>query len=217
MFDEIHRRGAPDLLVVGIASYITLNVFNQLKLIAGTSAVIFRIEDVMPEFASQALRAGARAFLPRSATAEDCVECFRTVAAGGLWMPGNLKVHLLSVIETILTPRELQLTVLLMQGLKNKQIAWQMGLSEGTVKVYFSQLFLKVGANDRFELALLVLKNLTPSQTPELWNFGFRDQESRKSFALSRFCPQLTIQPYRSDETHSQIVLDPLQRFSRQL
>ena len=81
-------------------------------------------------------------------------------------MPENLKIQLLSVIATVLTPRERQLTILLMQGLKNKQIAWQMGLSEGTVKVYFSQLFLKVGANDRFELALLVLKNLTPPPNP---------------------------------------------------
>ena len=196
MIDEILRRGAPDLVVVGIASFITLNVFNQLQLIAGNTAIILRIEDVVPEFASQAFRLGVRAFLPRSAAPEDYIACFRAVAGGGLWMPGNLRVPLVSIIETSLTPREVQLTMLLMQGLKNKQIAWELGLSEGTVKVYFSQLFLKVGANDRFELALLVLKNLTPSQTPDLWNFGSRDRKSGKSFALSRFSPQLTIQQH---------------------
>jgi DNA-binding NarL/FixJ family response regulator len=191
MIDEIQRSGCPDLLLVGIASSITLGVCAQLQSMAATTALILRIEDVMPEFASQALQLGVRAFLPRSAELEDYMACFRTVAVGGLWMPKNLTAQLLSVIETILTPRELQLTTLLMQGLKNKQIAWEMGLTEGTVKVYFSHLFLKVGANDRFELALLVLKNLTPAQTPDLWNFESHDRQSAKPFALSRFCRPL--------------------------
>jgi DNA-binding CsgD family transcriptional regulator len=59
-----------------------------------------------------------------------------------------------------LTPREGQLIALLVQGLKNKEIAAQLELSEGTVKVYLSKLFQKVGAKDRFELALFGLRNL---------------------------------------------------------
>ncbi len=50
-----------------------------------------------------------------------------------------------------------------MQGLSNKEIAWALGINPSTVKVYLSRLFPKVGANDRFELALLGLKNLSAS------------------------------------------------------
>jgi hypothetical protein len=49
---------------------------------------------------------------------------------------------------------------LLAQGLKNKEIATCLGITEGTVKVYLSHLFKKVGAKDRFELALFGLKNM---------------------------------------------------------
>ena len=51
---------------------------------------------------------------------------------------------------------------LLSQGLKNKEIATALNISEGTVKVYLSRLFQKLGVKDRFELALYGLKNLTP-------------------------------------------------------
>jgi DNA-binding CsgD family transcriptional regulator len=66
-----------------------------------------------------------------------------------------------------LTQREGQLVSLLSQGLKNKEIATTLMISEGTVKVYLSRLFQKVGVKDRFELALFGLKNLTTGQLPE--------------------------------------------------
>jgi DNA-binding CsgD family transcriptional regulator len=59
-----------------------------------------------------------------------------------------------------LTKRESQLVSLLSQGLKNKEIASTLTISEGTVKVYLSRLFQKVGVKDRFELALYGLRNL---------------------------------------------------------
>jgi hypothetical protein len=49
--------------------------------------------------------------------------------------------------------------MLLSQGLKNKEIGAALTISEGTVKVYLSRLFQKVGAKDRFELALYGLRN----------------------------------------------------------
>ncbi len=49
---------------------------------------------------------------------------------------------------------------LLSQGLKNKEIAATLFISEGTVKVYLSRLFQKLGVKDRFELALFGLKNM---------------------------------------------------------
>jgi hypothetical protein len=48
---------------------------------------------------------------------------------------------------------------LLVQGLKNKEIAACIGITEGTVRIYLSKLFAKIGARDRFELAVFGLKN----------------------------------------------------------
>ena len=58
-----------------------------------------------------------------------------------------------------LTPREKQLIALLAQGLRNREIADSLDITEGTVRIYLSKLYLKTGSRDRFELALLGLPN----------------------------------------------------------
>ena len=62
-------------------------------------------------------------------------------------------------VKVNLTYRESQLVALLAHGYPNKEIAACLGISTGTVKVYLSTLFKKTGARDRFELALLGMKN----------------------------------------------------------
>jgi len=68
-------------------------------------------------------------------------------------------MRLLNSPPVHLSRRQSQLVGLLVQGLKNKEIATSLGISEGTVKAYLTTLFEKVGAKDRFELALYGLKN----------------------------------------------------------
>jgi DNA-binding CsgD family transcriptional regulator len=82
------------------------------------------------------------------------------VAEGGLWFEETLKTSFTSMRTVSLTRRESQLVSLLSQGLKNKEIASTLFISEGTVKVYLSRLFHKLGVKDRFELALFGLKNM---------------------------------------------------------
>jgi DNA-binding CsgD family transcriptional regulator len=81
---------------------------------------------------------------------------------GELWFEKALTDSIMSARRYSLTRREGQLVSLLSQGLKNKEIATALNISEGTVKVYLSRLFQKLGVKDRFELALYGLKNLTP-------------------------------------------------------
>jgi DNA-binding NarL/FixJ family response regulator len=71
-----------------------------------------------------------------------------------------------SARTTPLTQREAQLLILLTDGLKNKEIAQALGITEGTVKGYLSRLFQKVGVKDRFELALFGLKHHPTVQVP---------------------------------------------------
>src|SRR5580765_4724649 len=77
-----------------------------------------------------------------------------------MWMERSLANLLLHSRPVPLSRRQTQLLGLLVQGLKNREIAAEMGISEGTVKAYLTTLFEKVGARDRFELALYGLKNL---------------------------------------------------------
>ena len=75
-----------------------------------------------------------------------------------------------------LSPREGQLVALLSRGLKNKEIAFELGISEATVKAYLSRLFQKVGAKDRLDLALLGLRNLGREELAEPSGEGSRSE-----------------------------------------
>jgi DNA-binding NarL/FixJ family response regulator len=130
-------------------------------------AVILWVDEVSAEFASQAISLGVRGLLRRSLPLDIQARCLERVAAGELWVEKTLSNKLLSTKRIALTPRERQLVVLVAQGLKNKEIAYTLGITEGTVKVYLCRLFGKTGANDRLELALFALKNLFVNQTSE--------------------------------------------------
>ena len=89
------------------------------------------------------------------------------ILAAGL-QAESLCDQLLTSKRVILTPRERQAMSFIAHCLKNKEIAYAMGLSEGTVKVYLSRLFDKVGVHDRFELALFALKHSYVNPVREL-------------------------------------------------
>lgn len=59
----------------------------------------------------------------------------------------------------VLTPRERTIVALAMRGARNRDIAAQLGITEGTVKVYLHALYQKLGVDNRTELAVLALKH----------------------------------------------------------
>jgi DNA-binding CsgD family transcriptional regulator len=118
---------------------------------------------------------GVRGILRKTLPADLQVKCLQKVNEGELWFEKALTDSFLAAKRVVLSQREGQLITLLSHGLKNKEIASTLQISEGTVKVYLSRLFQKVGVKDRFELALFGLKNLTaghaqPSEKPSHLN-----------------------------------------------
>lgn len=154
------------------ASVILLDVNGTISLEAITRLcndasmpVVLWIDDAATEFISQALSSGVLGLVRKRASQNALLECLREVSHHRLWVENDLSRQLLSTRNVRLTKRERQLSALLAQGLKNKEIAYRLGITEGTVKVYLSRLYGKLGVNDRFDLALFALKNLGPSQS----------------------------------------------------
>jgi two-component system nitrate/nitrite response regulator NarL len=116
-----------------------------------------------------ALESGARGVLHDSSCGGDIRACLKSVNEGHVWVSQFVTQAVLNYRRCRLSRREGQLLNLVSQGLRNKEIAYQLGISEGTVKVYFSRLFDKLGVSDRYELALLGLRHYaaTPSGAPE--------------------------------------------------
>lgn len=152
-----------DVLLVETTPNIGAEAVSQLKLVAGGAPIVLWTETVSADFASMMISLGVRGILRKSLPVELHLKCLRKVAAGDFWLEKTLSDRLLLSERVKVTPRERQLIGLLVQGLKNKEIAYRLGITEGTAKVYLSWLFAKMGVQDRFELALFALKNLGPN------------------------------------------------------
>ena len=124
------------------------------------SAIVLWAREFSTEVAHQAMQMGIQGFLSTTAAPDTMLECLRFAATGEMWMERSLANLLLHSRPVPLSRRQTQLLGLLVQGLKNREIAAEMGIAEGTVKAYLTTLFEKVGARDRFELALYGLKTL---------------------------------------------------------
>lgn len=151
------ERVPPDLLLLGVTSAMTLGFLSALRQAAPQTRIILWDRQFSEELVDQARDLGAVWFLQRGRSREEFLDNISKIATGSEPVPqsppaGSTRVSL--------TPREAQLITLLVQGLRNKEIGSCLGITEGTVRIYLTKLFLKVGARDRFELAVFGLKNL---------------------------------------------------------
>jgi two-component system, NarL family, nitrate/nitrite response regulator NarL len=153
------RTLGPSVVLIEVTAAITFAALSRLKSIAADVPVVLWVDEARAEFVFEALAMGVRGILRKNLPIELQIKCLRVCAAGELWVEQSLCEHLLVAKRVKLTRRERQLVSLLAQGLKNKEIAYAQRLSEGTVKVYLSRLFKKVGVTDRFELALFAIQN----------------------------------------------------------
>jgi DNA-binding NarL/FixJ family response regulator len=160
------QTGAPDILLLDVTPEVTFGVLSDIKRVVQESKLVLWVNVISTELAFQAMGLGVRGILRKTLPADLQVKCLQKVNEGELWFEKALTDSFLCARRVALTQREGQLVSLLSQGLKNKEIATTLMISEGTVKVYLSRLFQKVGVKDRFELALFGLKNLTTGQLP---------------------------------------------------
>jgi two-component system response regulator DesR len=150
----------PGLLLVDSALLPDPGWLREWKLRVPHPCIILWVDRIAPEFAREALQCGVRGILRKESSAASYAECLEKVAAGQIWLEPDLAESLLTARKIRLSPRERQLIGLLTQGLRNKEIAGRMNITEGTTKAYLSRLFEKTGAGDRLELAVYAMKNL---------------------------------------------------------
>jgi DNA-binding NarL/FixJ family response regulator len=98
------------------------------------------------------LQAGAKAALTKSAPLETILSCLRTVAAGIRWVEPAAPQSPRARAE--LTQREREVVELVGQGLRNREVALELGIRPGTVKVHLKHIFEKMGVPDRNALVL---------------------------------------------------------------
>jgi DNA-binding NarL/FixJ family response regulator len=107
----------------------------------------------------QALRAGALAYVLKSIEKNELLDIIRKVHNGRKCIPANVATRLAEHLgHEDLTPRELDVLRLICNGLRNKQIAGDLGISETTVSFHIKNVVDKLQANDRTHAVTVALR-----------------------------------------------------------
>lgn len=126
----------------------------------GVAVVVWGVSITEAE-ALRFLQGGARGILRKTAGTQAVVSCLRAVAIGRSWMEDCVfrdSSRSDRYPRSELTSREQQVLELVEQGFKNKEIAQELGIRPGTVKIHLKHIFEKTGVRGRYGLALSGLR-----------------------------------------------------------
>jgi len=144
---------------------------NRLRMVlesVGSRAIVIAENN---ESAAAYVHQGFRGVVFRNVTGSSLVECVRRVASGDTWTPPQLQVAEVAEEDMVgtrvrdrLTPKEMRIVALIVQGCKNREIAQRLKTTEQVIKNYLRSIYDKTGVSDRLELALFTIHHRVLAQ-----------------------------------------------------
>jgi DNA-binding NarL/FixJ family response regulator len=131
-----------------------------------------------PIIVRRCMKLGASGFIPKTLGIEDMRGAIDRVLAGHIWTPPDIDIDrgldaqtsvLISRLSS-LTPQQVRVLMMLSEGLLNKQIAYELGVSEATVKAHVSAILQKLGVESRTQAVIAASKielDQWPSSRPQ--------------------------------------------------
>ena len=109
---------------------------------------------------------GASGFIPKTLGVDQMRAAIAGVLKGGVWTPPDVDLNTAADAETAallarlttLTPQQVRVLMMLSEGLLNKQIAYELGVSEATVKAHVSAILQKLGVESRTQAVIAAAK-----------------------------------------------------------
>jgi DNA-binding NarL/FixJ family response regulator len=119
-----------------------------------------------PAAIRRCMQFGASGFIPKTLGVEGMRAAISKILGGGIWTPPDVDLSSGSDAETAelivrmatLTPQQVRVLMMLSEGLLNKQIAYQLGVSEATVKAHVSAILQKLGVESRTQAVIAAAK-----------------------------------------------------------
>lgn len=153
----------PDILLLDLQmpSGTGMDVLRQMKTKGLKARVVLLTAAIDDASLLEAKSLRAQGMVLKNSDPAFLLECLEQVSKGRRWMDPELSDRVKKLADTLsdregppLSPRERQLISLVRKGLRNREIAEQLGVTEGTIKVYLHAVFEKLGVTSRTELAI---------------------------------------------------------------
>src|SRR6202012_52723 len=147
----------------------TVDAIPQFMRRAPNAKLIVQVSESDESNTVELYRRGVRGVVPRSISPDLLVKCVRKIAAGETWIDNQSISWVIEAyrsqatsltdpkVQPKLSKKELAIISCITRGMRNKEIAYQIGTTEQVIKNYLRKVYDKLGVSDRLELALYCL------------------------------------------------------------
>jgi len=161
----------------------TIDAIPQFMRRAPGAKLIVQVSETDENNTVELYRRGVRGVVPRSISPDLLIKCVRKIAAGETWIDNQSVSWVIDAYraqaanltnprsQPRLSEKELSIISCITRGMRNKEIAYQIGTTEQVIKNYLRKIYDKLGVSDRLELALYCLHHQilkTEAQAAEL-------------------------------------------------
>lgn len=118
-----------------------------------------------PAIIRRAIQHGASGFIPKASPIRTIETAIQAILQGEVWLPANIDLNedgldseeaRIAAAMSSLTPHQFRVLMMLGEGLLNKQIAYQLGVSEATIKAHVTAILRKMQVTNRTQAVLAV-------------------------------------------------------------
>ncbi len=147
----------------------TVDAIPELVRRAPRAKLIVQVVESDESHTVELYRRGVRGVVPRSISPDLLIKCVRKIAAGETWIDNQSVSWVIEAYraqatsltnprsQPKLSKKELAIISCITRGMRNKEIAYQIGTTEQVIKNYLRKVYDKLGVSDRLELALYCL------------------------------------------------------------
>jgi len=171
--DKFLQSNKADVVLIAGSHLADLSLLRWLHISYPKLAPVVLIDKEDRDQIVNALRTGARGiFLFTQSPFRSLCKCIHCVSRGEIWLNNQHTAYMLDALSegpmlrvvnangrSLLTPREEQVVALVADGMSNRDVAGELGLSEHTVKKYLLRIFDKLGISSRVELVLYAMSH----------------------------------------------------------
>ena len=156
---------------------------------AGSRAIVIAENN---ESAGAYVHQGFRGVVFRNVSGSALVECVRRVALGDTWIPPQIALAetpdedmVGTRVRDRLTPKEMRIVALIVQGCKNREIAIRLKTTEQVIKNYLRSIYDKTGVSDRLELALFTIHHRVLAQAAAEMGSKLEAEEAQQAAPIA--------------------------------